>query len=137
VRPEEREQLFRDGFEAWTSGDVERSLSFLSPEVQAGAPDWMNPATYRGHEGFIKWSNAWDEAWDSWKQELMEVRAVGNHHVVARIHVRATGRGSGVELDQELGEVVSVDENGLADFLEFTLDFERALELAREREVSN
>jgi ketosteroid isomerase-like protein len=137
VRPEDREQLFRAGFEAWVSGDLERALSFLSPEVEAGAPDWMNPATYRGHEGFIKWSNAWEEAWESWRQEINEVRAVGEHHVVARIQVRATGRGSGVELDQEIGEVVSVDENGLADFLEFTLDFERALELARQREVSN
>jgi ketosteroid isomerase-like protein len=137
VRPEDREQLFRAGFEAWVSGDLERALSFLSPEVEAGAPDWMNPATYRGHEGFIKWSNAWEEAWESWRQEINEVRAVGEHHVVARIQVRAAGRGSGVELDQEIGEVVSVDENGLADFLEFTLDFERALELARQREVSN
>ncbi|HYH61301.1 MAG TPA: nuclear transport factor 2 family protein [Solirubrobacterales bacterium] len=137
MKPDDREQLFRDGFEAWVSGDMERALSFLSDEVEAGAPDWMNPATYRGHEGFIKWSNAWDEAWESWKQELKEVRAVGDHHVVARIHVRGTGRGSGLELDQELGEVVSVDEDGVADFLEFTLDFERALELAYQREVSN
>jgi ketosteroid isomerase-like protein len=137
VKAEEREKLFREGFEAWTSGDLERALSFLSPEVEAGAPDWMNPATYRGHEGFIKWSNAWEEAWESWEQEVKEVRAVGDHHVVARIHVHGTGRGSGLELDQELGEVVSVDENGLADFLEFTLDFERAIELARQREVSN
>jgi len=26
VKPDDREQLFRDGFEAWVSGDMERAL---------------------------------------------------------------------------------------------------------------
>ena len=137
MRPEDREQLFRDGFEAWTSGDLERALSFYSPEIEAGAPEWMNPATYKGHEGFIEWSSSWQEAWESWSQELEEVRAMGERHVVARVRVHARGRESGLELNQELGQVVSVDENGLADFLEITLSFDRALEIAHEREVSN
>ncbi len=68
----------------------------------------------------------------------MEVRAVGER---PRRRPGATfgarGRGSGVELDQEVGQVVAVDENGKATYLEITQTFERALEIAHEREVSN
>ncbi len=137
MRPEEREERFREGFEAWASGDIERALTFYSRDVEAGAPDWMNPATYRGHEGFLEWSSAWDEAWEEWSLELKEVRAVGERHVVARVHAKGRGRESGIELDHQMGQVVEVDDEGLATYLELTLDEDRALEIAHEREVSN
>ena len=137
MRPEDREQMFRDGFDAYQSGDMERALTLYSPQIEATAPDWMNEATYTGHDGFLAWAAAWEEAWDEWSQELLEVRAIGEHHVVARVRARGRGRTSGVELDQEVGQVVSVDEDGLAEYLEITLDFERALEVAHQREVSN
>jgi ketosteroid isomerase-like protein len=137
LKPEDREQLFREGFEAYVEGDMERALSRYSPEIEATAPDWMNEGTFKGHEGFLEWAAAWQEAWESWTQELVEVRAVGEDHVVARVRARGRGRGSGVELDQEVGQVVAVDENGKAAYLEITQTFERALEIAHEREVSN
>ena len=137
MKPEEREQLFRDGFEAYAEGDMERALSQYSPEIEATAPDWMNQGTFKGHQGFLEWAAAWHEAWESWTQEIVEVRAAGADHVVARVRVRGRGRGSGVELDQEVGQVVAVDEHGKATYIQITQNFERALEIAREREVSN
>jgi ketosteroid isomerase-like protein len=137
VRPEEREQRFRDGMEAWLSGDMERALSFYSPEVETSAADWMNVGEFRGHDGVIKMTETWNDAWEEWRYDLLDVRAVGERHVVARIHVGGRGRGSGIEVNQDAGWVVEFDDDGLAKYLEITRDEQRALELAHEREVSN
>jgi ketosteroid isomerase-like protein len=123
--------------EAWLSGDAERALSFYSPEVETAAPDWMNVGEFRGHDGLAKMTEIWNEAWEEWKYELLDVRAVGERHVVARVQVGGRGRGSGIEVDQKAGWVVEFDDDGLAVYLEITRDEERALELAHEREVSN
>lgn len=137
MRPEDREELFRRGMEAFMSGDMERALAFYSPEVESSASDWMNVGIFKGHEGFLKMAELWYEAWEEWTYDVTEVRAVGERHVVARVRVGGRGRGSGIELDQEVGYVVEIDDNGLASYLEITQDEERALEVAHEREVSN
>ena len=137
MRPEEREQLFRDGMEAWLSGDLERALSFYSADVETGAVDWMNVGTFKGHDGVLKMNEIWNDAWEDWTYEIQEVRAVGERHVVARVRVGGRGRGSGIELDQEAGWVVEIDDAGLASYLQITRDETRALEIAHEREVTN
>ena len=137
MRPEERVELFRKGMEAWVSGDMERALSFYAAEVETRAPEWMNVGDFRGHEGFLEMNRIWDEAWEEWGYEIKDVRAVGARHIVARVMVGGRGRGSGIEVNQEAGWVIEVDDDGLASYLEITRTEERALEIAHGREVSN
>lgn len=136
MRPEEREEAFRQTMEAYTAGDLERTLGFYHPEIEVTAPDWMNAGPYRGHEGFLAWSGAWYEAWESWAYELKDVRAIGERHVVARVRVSGRGRTSSIEIDQEIGFVVEM-KDGLTTYIELTLDEEAAMKVAHEREVSN
>ncbi len=137
MRPEKREELFRAGFDAYNTGGPASALSYYAEDMETTAPDWMNAGDFKGHEGFIEWATNWNEAWESWKQELLEVRAVGERHVVARVHVTAVGKGSGLRLDQEVGHLVEVNDEGFCSYLEITADMERATEIAYEREVSN
>ena len=137
MRPEDREDLFRRGMEAWLSGDMELAMSFYSPDVEASAADFMNVGTFKGREGVLKMNELWSEAWDDWRYDVQDVKASGEHHVVARVRVGGRGRGSGIEVDEVVGFVIALGDDGLADFMEITKDEERALEVAREREVSN
>ena len=136
MKPDERIRLFREGVEAYASGDLEAALAYYHPEVEVTAPQWMNSNLYKGHEGFIKWAESWDEAWDSFSWEIKSVEAVGERHVVARVRLIGKGRGSAIELDHEAGYVVDV-QDGKAIYLEITRDEDSAREIAHEREVSN
>jgi hypothetical protein len=137
MRPEDRVALFERGMEAFLSGDMDQALRFYSPDVEASAADWMNVGNFKGHEGFIKMNELWDEAWEEWTYDVRNVQAVGERHVVARVQVGGRGRGSGIEVNEEVGYVIDVNKEGLASYLEITKDEERALEVAHEREVSN
>jgi hypothetical protein len=123
--------------EAFLSGDMERALSFYSADVESSAADWMNVGIFKGHEGWLKMNELWNEAWEEWNYEVQEVQAIGERHVVARVRVGGRGRGSGIEVNEEIGYVVEINDDGLASYLEITKDQERALEVAHEREVSN
>ena len=123
--------------EAFLSGDLERALTFYAADVESSAADWMNVGIFKGHEGWLKMNELWNEAWEEWRYDVREVRAVGERHVVARVHVGGRGRGSGIEVDEEVGYVIDINDEGLASYIEITKDEERALEVAREREVSN
>jgi hypothetical protein len=92
VRPEDREDLFRRGMEALLSGDTDKALGYYSPDIEAGAADWMSVGIFKGSQ---------------------------------------------IEVDEEVGYVVEIDDEGLASYLEITRGEERALELAHAREVSN
>ena len=137
MRPEDRVDLFHRGMEAFLSGDMDRALTFYSPDVESSAADWMNVGLFKGHDGFIQMNELWNEAWEEWTYDVQSVRAVGERHVVARVRVGGRGRGSGIEVDEEIGYVIEIDDEGLASYLELTKDEERALEVAHEREVSN
>lgn len=137
MRPEDRVDLFHRGMEAFLSGDLDEALSFYSADAESSAADWMNVGLFKGHEGFRKMNELWDEAWDEWRYDVKQVQAVGERHVVARVRVSGRGRGSGIEVDEELGFVIDVNDEGLVSYLEITKDEERALEVAHEREVSN
>lgn len=50
MRPEDREDLFRRGTEAFMSGDMERALAFCSPDVESSASDWMNVGIFKERE---------------------------------------------------------------------------------------
>jgi ketosteroid isomerase-like protein len=137
MRPEDRVALFERGMEAFLSGDMEAALRFYAPDVEASAADWMNVGIFKGREGFIKMNELWNEAWEQWSYDVRNVQAVGARHVVARVRVGGRGRGSGIEVNEEVGYVIDINDEGLASYLEITKDEERALQVAHEREVSN
>jgi ketosteroid isomerase-like protein len=90
---------------------VKRSLETL---VETGEIDWTtvdedieiidhdipDQAGYRGHAGLAQWLEDWGSAWADYTIEPKDFIDAGNHVVVV-IRMRATGRGSGVELDRE------------------------------------
>jgi uncharacterized protein len=77
-------------------------LDLFDPEIEwtfaGGAQFPGTDATYHGHDGVRRFWNTFIEPWERINIEIEEIRVTGDR-VVALVRFRATGRGSGVELD--------------------------------------
>lgn len=131
---EQNLELVRGGLENWIAGDREATISRFDDDVEVYVPPELgNAGSYRGLEQFRRWFAAWDEAWSSFEMTLESIESAGERHVVAMIHSRGVGLGSGIEVANRLGWVIGV-RDGRMDFLSLQPDRESALELARRRE---
>ena len=75
--------------------DWQAVLADLDPEVEIDDAD-IPEAT--GEDSFLAWVTRWDEAWDSWRAEDVDIRPAGDGRVIALFTMVVKGRGSGVEL---------------------------------------
>ena len=87
----------------------------------------LNPATYQGFDGFVRFAEQVGEAWAEFRMEPEEVFERGDVVVVL---VRAVGkcRGSGVQVDDAVAMVAEV-RDGLIALLKVEPDREAALRL--------
>jgi ketosteroid isomerase-like protein len=96
-------RLAQEGFDAFNRGDVDAVLAMLDPEVEVFASaDFPNSGTFHGREGYLRWVGEWLEAWDRFEIEVLEIEPVGDAHVISLVHQRGRGRGSGIEVTQDV-----------------------------------
>jgi ketosteroid isomerase-like protein len=88
---------------------------------------------YHGREGFFSWLARWGEAWESWRHEDLEVRAVGDDRVLALFRLVARGKGSGVEI-QRLDAIAYMLRDAKVIRMEYFNDRQQALEAVGLRE---
>jgi len=86
---------------AGTSDDWAPVLAELDPEVEVDDLDTVLDSNhFEGHDGFFKWLAVWNESWESWKLEDLEVLPAGEDQAIAQFMMVATGKGSGMELSR-------------------------------------
>src|SRR5271168_4434579 len=88
-------EVMRRVLEAAGRKDYQAVLADLDPEVEIDDADIPEST---GTDSFFEWLARWDEAWESWRFEDVEVRAAGDDHVIALFRMVTTGKGSGIEL---------------------------------------
>ena len=71
----------------------------LDEEIEAYDHDVVDAGKYKGHAGFAKWLENWDVAWADYTITPEEFVDVGEH-VVSVFQMKATGRGSGVQVER-------------------------------------
>jgi ketosteroid isomerase-like protein len=131
---EERAEWLGETFDAWEGGDIDGVLRRFDPEIVVFASEGMiNTGTYRGHDAFLRWVGQWYEAWDGFRNEILEITPIGARHVVARSHQSGRGRESGVEVAMDVGWVAE-EREGLVTYLGLHPAYEDAVRDARERE---
>ena len=91
----ENADVMRRILEAAGRRDYQAVLADLDPEVEIDDTDIPEST---GTDSFFEWLARWDEAWESWRFEDVEVRAAGDDHVIALFRMVTTGKGSGIEL---------------------------------------
>src|SRR4051812_9034155 len=102
-------ELARRSFEAWGARDAEWFVDNSTPEFEfvpaiiAGVEG--QGGAVRGAEAIRQFFADLDEPWESFQMDVDEYREI-DEQVVCVGHVRAKGRGSGVELDQAVSMVL-------------------------------
>ena len=98
---QENAELVRRGFMAAMEEDWPTALATLQPDAEIHDFDIPDAGIYRGHDGFLAWLKGWGEGWESWRVEDVEVRPVGDDHVIALFRIIARGGHSGMELERD------------------------------------
>ena len=106
---QENVEIVRRSLDAYARGDMEEVLSLVDPngELHSAIVGGAEGNVYRGHEGFRRWNADFLETFEEVRNEWDEFRDLGDRVLVFG-HVKARGRGSGVELDSSIAWVVTV-----------------------------
>jgi ketosteroid isomerase-like protein len=86
-------------YAAFGEGDLTTVLQQFDPEVVSYTAAPLDPAEYRGHEGFLEWCGNWLSAFDEFTMEV-ESHVDAGEAVVLRARQRATGQASGVPVER-------------------------------------
>jgi ketosteroid isomerase-like protein len=121
--------IARSAIEAFNRGDVDAVLALAAPDVEVYAPpDSPNPGRYVGYEGYLRWSEQWLEAWETFTLDVLDIEAVGDRHVVAVVRQNGRGRLSGLALTMQAAHLYEMDEDGKIVRFELHDERKRALE---------
>ena len=133
MSPKENVDVVRRILEAFPRG-VEEMLTSVDPEIElhSAIVGGAEGNVYRGHVGFRQWFADSFESFEELENEWTEFRDLGDR-VLALGHVKARGRGSGMELDSPMGWVFTVRHGKMVKAVGF-LDRVEALEAVGLRE---
>jgi ketosteroid isomerase-like protein len=97
--------------EAWNAEDLDGWLAELDPEAE-----WHTAleqalegrgSTYGGHDGLRKaWDEYRSEAWGGLMNQIQEIRDLGESVLILG-HLDVAGRTTGIESNQEFGQLVT------------------------------
>jgi len=65
---------------------------------------------WRGREGYVDFVSAWTESFDEWSFEVEQLVDAGDDRVVALLQQRATGKGSGAQVEWSMGQIVFLEQ---------------------------
>jgi uncharacterized protein len=122
-------ELLRGAYEAYSRGEVDAVLELLDPDVEWVPPSSsLEPHPLRGRDAVREYLSP--NIFEDQKAEPLEIiEAGGRVLVVARVQARA--RGSGIEIDQVVYHLFTI-EDGLAVRFSAHIDRKEALAALRE-----
>ena len=105
---QENVELARKAFEAWNRGDVDAFLQTFDPNVEVYLPEGgLNVGVRRGHEEIRRLMEGFLEVWDDLRMEPERFFEMGDQ-IVVFVHVRGTGKGSGVVVETRPAHLATV-----------------------------
>jgi uncharacterized protein len=101
-------QAVRRSYEALNRGDIDATVAVLAPDaVWQESTALPGAGTFRGREAVRRFLEDFLESWEQLHQEVEEV-VVGGDRAALMIHLTASGRGSGAEVDARYAHVWTV-----------------------------
>ena len=102
---QENVEAVRRIYEEYAAGDVDGLLARVDPEIEFDLSDRLpDEGLHRGREAYRQFLERTFELWADFRVEVEDLVDAGDA-VVAIIHTTATGRGSGIEIDERVGHV--------------------------------
>jgi ketosteroid isomerase-like protein len=133
---QENVELIRRAWEATFAEDWPTVLGTLHPDAEIRDFDVPDTEVYRGHEGFFRWLRRWNDAWESWHVEDLDVRSTGNNRGISLFRMVARGEHSGLELERRDAIVYRI-EDGLIVYMAYYNDQAQAREAIASGEQSD
>jgi ketosteroid isomerase-like protein len=107
-------ELVRGVFEAAASGDTAAVMALYDPDIEWDVSRTQRAAMAgragRGREALLRWLRDWYDAWETVDDDLEELLDAGDQGVVSIMVQRGRGRASGVEVEDRLGAVWTIQE---------------------------
>ena len=101
-------EIVRLGYEAFNRGDVDAVLDLCDPDVEwEDIPSLDIPAAV-GKDAVRAYFETVMAAWERARREPVEMIDLGEDRVLVLCHVTARGRGSGIELDVDIGDLLTL-----------------------------
>ena len=92
-------------YDAFASGDIDSVLAKVDPQIEFDLSDRLpDEGLYRGREAYRQFLKRTSELWAGFRVEVEELLDAGDA-VVALVHTTATGRASGIEIDERVAHV--------------------------------
>jgi ketosteroid isomerase-like protein len=119
----------REFIEAYNRRDFDTAIRWFDPQVQWVLPEHQRSDSCVGPHGIIRFWEGLDETFDELKLLPQEYVDAGDH-VAVRLRHFAKGKGSGLELDNELYHQVTTFRAGKMIRIEYVSTWPEALKLA-------
>ena len=95
---EENVEIARRFTETVARGDYEGAAAMLAPDFTVDDTDIPESTST---DSFYEWVGRWDAAFESWRIEDIEVRAITEDRTLSLFRIYARGRSSRVELSRD------------------------------------
>jgi ketosteroid isomerase-like protein len=127
---EENVEIVQGFLDAYNRCDLKEAFAYLHPDIDVLGYEGRRE---RGHESAVAGFMGWREQWESFTSNLDEFIDLGDNRAVLIVRNRGRGRRSGVEIDEQAGEIWGF-RDGKISSLELFNTPEDALEAAGLRE---
>jgi ketosteroid isomerase-like protein len=97
---QENVETVRRALDAVIGSSWPEVLAELDPAIEIEDTVIPDASDYRGHDGFFRWLARWNESWEDWRLEEIEILLGSDNHVVALLRMVAEGKGSGIQIDR-------------------------------------
>jgi ketosteroid isomerase-like protein len=106
---QENVELARQAYEAWNDGDLDWMLDHMTEdfEFRPGLGFSDIDAVIRGKDGWRRFSEMWNEAWEDITVRVERIEDLDDR-IVALLTFDGRGRGSGVEVSIRVGHLATV-----------------------------
>ena len=122
--------LLKSLYEALNMADVEAVLDLCGREVEVYmSPDVVAAVPPRGHRDVGEYLRGWFDSWHMYQPEPEDFISAGDQ-VVALVHLRARGKGSRFEIEEDVADVFEFD-GGKISKLRLYVQRDTALEQSR------
>ena len=104
---EARHKLLEDAYAALNSGDVDRALTYVDPEIQLVTSGAFldEGAVYHGHDGVRQFQAMVNDAFHGLLYDLVELIEIDEDRALALVRAAGRGKGSGVEVEMDVGHL--------------------------------
>jgi ketosteroid isomerase-like protein len=106
---DENVEIVRRVYEAFHAGDFEAALASFDPDVMFDASVRVDGGIGHGREEFYAMVAQWVGGWEEWREEIEEIRDLGEGRVLVLSVQRGRGKGSGLEVEARWAVVYGLD----------------------------